>query len=223
MSTASRSSHREALLVAAVLAAAITGCRGQVSEDPPIHPISNMGTQSKYKAQAESKFFPDRRTMRQPVEGTVAFEPLMDDEMRSQGFKLVKGPDGKPVRRYQEYIPVAITEGLLKRGQDRFNIYCVPCHSMTGNGNGMVAQRAAGALHPANFQLDYTRSMTDGQVYAAITYGANTMQPYAAQIPSMDDRWAIVAYVRALEIAQNATLADVPPEKRGSLPQETAP
>lgn len=218
-----KASSTTMLLAIGALSAALSACRGSTSEDPPIHLNPNMDSQPRYDPQSESKFFEDRRTMRRPVDGTVARGHLDDDEMYNHGFTALVGLDGKPTRKYLEKIPVPITEPMLKRGQERFNIYCAPCHDASGSGKGLVALRAGNSLKPANLQEEYSRTMTDGQLYAAIAHGANTMMPYAAQIPLVEDRWAIVAYVRALQISQHATLADVPSEKRGSLALETKP
>ena len=212
------------LLATVVLgAAALAGCRGVVSEEPPVHLNPNMDSQPRYDPQSESKFFEDHRTMRSPVEGTIARGHLNEDDNLHHGFTTVDLGGGKTARKYIEKIPVPVTDSLLKRGQERYNIYCAPCHDESGSGKGLVAKRAGNSLKPANFHDEYTRTMTDGQVMAAITVGAGTMMPYGPQIPSVEDRWAIVAYVRALEISQTATLNDVPTEKRASLPMETKP
>ena len=187
---------------------ALGACRGQESESPPIHMNPNMQSQPRYDPQSVSKFFEDRRTMRPIVDGAVARGLLNDDEA------LTQGRDGV---HYVGVLKTKISEPLLHRGQERFNIYCTPCHDKTGNGNGTVAQR--GFPKPTNLQEAYARGIPEGQIFAAMTYGVRNMPSYAGQIP-VDDRWAIVAYVRALQFSQNAAPDDVPPEQRASLPVE---
>ncbi|HEU4406625.1 MAG TPA: cytochrome c [Polyangiaceae bacterium] len=184
-------------------------CRGQPSEEPPVHINPNMDSQPRYDPQAESKFFTDRATMRRPVEGTVARGRLEEDD----GYYRGLGPAGRPLDK----LPVPITDALLRRGQERYNIFCAPCHDRTGSGQGPVAQR--GYIGVRNLLDDYTRKLPDGQVYSAIAHGVRTMPSYGTQIPP-EDRWAIVAYVRALEVSVSASLDDVPQERRASLTLE---
>lgn len=188
--------------------AALSGCRGQTSDQPPVHLNPNMDSQPRYDPQAEAKLFEDRRTMRMPVDGTVPKGQLYEDEAYAYG---------KEGDRYVMKVPVPITEPMLKRGQERYNIYCTPCHDKTGAGKGMVVQR--GYPTPTDLHGDYARKLTDGQIYAAIANGVRNMPSYGPQVP-IADRWAIVAYVRALQFSQNATMDDVPAEKRASLPVE---
>jgi mono/diheme cytochrome c family protein len=188
---------------------ALSACRGQSSDAPPVHMNPNMDSQPRYDPQSESKLYEDRRSMRVPVEGTIPKGHLNEDEA------YANGKDGD---RYVLKIPVPITEQMLTRGQERFNIYCTPCHDKMGTGKGMVALR--GYPPPTDLQEPRVRSMSDGQLYAAIAFGVRNMPSYGAQIP-VADRWAIVAYVRALELSQNATIEDVPAEKRASLPEGT--
>lgn len=187
----------------------IGACRGQPSEEPPVHVNPNMDSQPRYDPQSESKFFADRASMRRPVEGTVARGRLEEDD----GFYRGLGPGGRPLDR----MPVPITDALLKRGQERFNIFCAPCHDRTGSGQGPVAQR--GYIGVRNLLDEYTRALPDGQVYSAIAHGVRTMPSYGTQVPP-EDRWAIVAYVRALEVSVSASLDDVPQERRASLTLE---
>lgn len=195
-------------LGAVALAAALAGCRGQESDQPPVHLNPNMDSQPRYDPQAEAKFFEDRRSMREPVEGTVAKGNHHENEAYATG---------KSSDQYVAKMPMPITEAMLKRGQERYNIYCSPCHSRVGDGEGTVKQR--GYPQPTNLLLEYSRTMADGQLYGAIAYGIRNMPAYAAQIP-IDDRWAIVAYVRALQFSHNATVQDVPADKRGGMTVE---
>lgn len=191
----------------------VAGCRGERSEKPPIHFNPNMDSQPRYDPQAMSKLFEDRRTMRTPDEHAVARGHLYEDEAYAYG---------KEGDKWVVKAPVPMTEATLHRGQERFNIYCTPCHDKTGGGNGIVIQRGAGAFpKPTDFHGDYAHKLTDGQIYHAIAEGVRNMPSYGAQIP-IADRWAIVGYVRALQLSQAASLDDVPNDKRAGLPEEKA-
>lgn len=180
----------------------IIGCyRGSPSEDPPIHLNPNMDNQPKYKAQAESYFFKDGAAMRMPVPGTVARGDLRADPVYYQG----KNADGSLVLSS----PEEITLELLKRGQERYNIYCAPCHDRTGAGQGIVIKK--GFLPPPSLHLDRLREAPDGHLFDVIGNGIRNMPGYDHQI-QVADRWAIVAYIRALQRSQNARRSDVPEE-----------
>lgn len=184
--------------ILAVSAFALAACRGEVSEDPPVTLIRNMHNQPKYKAQAAGKFFADGRAMRQPVEGTLSVEAFEEDDERSTGV-------ASDAQGYVLDIPKKAAaafggvDALVARGKERFGIYCAPCHGLIGDGNGTVAKR--GFTGVRSLHEDRIRRSPDGQLYATITNGVRTMPGYAAQIP-MNDRWAIVAYVRVLELSQ---------------------
>jgi mono/diheme cytochrome c family protein len=184
----------------------MAGCQGRPSEKPPIHVNPNMDLQPKYKAQSESQFFVNHATMRTPPAGTVAVGELREDVVYQTG----RDERGELIKRS----PVPTTLELLKRGQERFVIYCAPCHGQTGKGNGIVAQR--GFLPPPTFHSDLIRGYPDGQIYEAIANGIRNMPSYRSQIP-VADRWAVVAYVRALQRSQFATADDVPSEIRKDL------
>jgi mono/diheme cytochrome c family protein len=190
-----------------VMALLVTSCyRGKPSEDPPIHLNPNMDSQPKYEAQEESEFFEDKLTMRQPVAGTVARGDLREDDAYYRG----KNADGSLIDR----MPVDITMELLQRGKERYNIYCSPCHDQTGSGKGIIIKK--GFLPPPSFHLDRLRQSPDGHFYDVISNGIRNMPSYKHQIP-VADRWAIVAYVRALQRSQNAKAGDVPEEIREEL------
>jgi mono/diheme cytochrome c family protein len=190
-------------LLAVSLAAALVACRGETSKDPPIVPIRNMYDQPRYNIQSESEFFKDHRTMRPPVEGAVAKEREVDPEIATGRL-----PDDSA---YVMTIPKRTIDGfggmtsLLARGQDRYKIYCTPCHDATGSGNGEVAAHAvatgAAAMKPPTYHQDRLRHAPDGQIFATISNGVRNMPAYAYQIP-LNDRWAIVGYVRALQVSQ---------------------
>lgn len=182
------------------------GCyRGQVSEKPPVHIIPDMDSQPRYDTQQLGEFFSDRLAMRSPDSSTVAVGHLRDD----LEFFAGKDKDGKYVP-----IPLAMTLPLLQRGRERFDVYCSPCHSRVGDGKGIVVSR--GFVPPPTFHDARMRNVEDGYIFNVISNGVKTMPSYAAQIPAAD-RWAITAYARALQRAQNGTFQDVPVELRAQL------
>lgn len=182
-----------------VIAIAVAGCQGQTSAAPPIVPIRNMHEQPRYDPQERSAYFQDGRTMRPPVPHTLAVEAPVDEA-------VVTGLDADG--NYLMTIPESVVDeaggldALLHRGQDRFNIYCVPCHGGLGDGQGMVGQvSGVAAIQPPSFHQDRIRQMPDGQLFATMSNGIRNMPAYAPQVPAAD-RWAIVSYVRALQLAQ---------------------
>jgi len=179
----------------------LSGCQGQPSEEPPIHPNLNMDFQTKYRPQKKNEFFEDGRSMRSPVAGTVAQGSLKEDTALNFG---------KTNGAFVTTNPVKVTLSFVERGQERFNIYCAVCHGKTGQANGIVIQRNAGMLKPPNFHEDRIVNMPDGQIYDAILNGVRGNMPsYAYAIP-VQDRWAIVAYLRALQLSRRATINEVP-------------
>ncbi len=183
------------LLIVVVGALAGGGCRGWQSEEPPIHLNPNMDTQEKGKAYRSSSFFADGRMMQAPRAGTVARGYLNADTHFSEGTV-----DGKPATT----LP-AVYEGSpaqMARGQERFNIYCAPCHGGAGDGMGTVASKLT--IKPPSFHDQRLKDMPVGGIYAAIHNGVNNgnMPSYAAQITTID-RWNIVYYVRALQKSQD--------------------
>ena len=188
-----------ALLVLAVLA----GCRGGPSKEPPIGGIRNMHDQPRYENQGRCSFFADGRMMRPQVLGAVAREmetdPLIETGRAEDGVTYVLTIPEDVGARFGG------NDAMLLRGQERYGIYCTPCHGRTGDGKGIVVAR--GMLAPPTYHQDRIRHMPDGQLYGTITNGVRNMPGYYAQIPT-DDRWAIVSYVRALQISQ----ANVPVE-----------
>ncbi len=185
----------------------VSGCyRGSLSDKPPIHPNQNMDSQQKYKAQAESRFFADRSTMRIPPAGTVARGQLHED---SAFFRGVDN-QGKPL----ENLPMPITLDLMHRGRQRYDIYCSACHGRLGDGRGMVVRR--GYPPPPAFTDDRLLGVSDGHIFRVITEGLRNMPAYKYQIPPAD-RWAIVAYLRALQRSQSARYTDLPDSVKGIL------
>lgn len=193
-----------AFIIVVVTVVGIAGFRGSKSPLPPIEIFPDMDHQPKFKAQAPSDFFADGRSNRLPVPGTVAFEEPGDLGYRETGRMGSYWGNG---------IPVDVNAELLERGRQRFDINCAVCHGKTGNGDGIVTQY--GLKTVASLQQDRIRTMPDGQIFNTITHGYGQMAPYSHV--KIQDRWAIIAYVRALQMSQNSTIEDVPAGKRKEL------
>ena len=192
--------------------ALIMRARVTTTDKPRIHIVPDMDNQPKYKAQSRNALFADRRAMRPQVEGTVARGTTLGNPGLSTGKIGEDWVDG---------IPVTVDSQLLKRGRERYDIFCSPCHGLVGAGDGMVAKRADELLEgtwtpPTSFHTDLIRQRPDGHLFNTISNGIRNMPAYGPQI-SVEDRWAIVAYVRALQRSQNATVDDVPPDIRAQL------
>ncbi len=188
--------HRVATRIATTTFAlvALAGCWGNRSEDPPVHIVWNMDFQQKYEAQERNDFFADHRAARPPVEGTVAVGFLEDDDHFYRG----RGLDG----RLSDDLPaqIELDAALLERGQQRYDIYCAPCHGQNGLGKGPATRRGGGfKVAPASLHQERMQPMPLGYFFDVITNGKGTMLPYAAQIPEAD-RWAISVWVRALQL-----------------------
>ncbi len=168
---------------------------------------SDMQDQPKYKPERPSDFFADGRSERQPVAGTVAWGPLDDDTAYYEG----KDADGKDI----EDFPLVVDKPLIVRGQQRFDIYCSPCHGRIGNGLGMIVRR--GFKQPPSYHIDRLRNAPVGHFFDVISNGYGAMLNYAQQI-QVRDRWAIIAYIRALQYSQNANVNDLPAEARNRVP-----
>lgn len=165
----------------------------------------DMHDQPKYGPLQQSAFFGDERSSRPLVAGTVARGHLRDDALLYTGKEA-----GKDATLF----PFPVDDKVMARGQERFNIFCAPCHGRTGQGDGMIVRR--GFRRPPTFHQDRLRDAPVGQIFDVITNGFGAMPDYAPQIPAAD-RWAIIAYVRALQLSGHATAADVPPAERGKL------
>ena len=189
---------------AALLAVAIPlpgGCR------------QDMHDQAKYEPLEASPLFADGAASRTPVEGTVARGMLREDTRLYRGME----PDGSFVVE----IPVPVTGELVARGRERFDIFCSPCHGLAGHGDGIVSARAeasfqGGWVPPLSLHDEPALGREPGHLFNTITNGIRTMPAYRSQIPAAD-RWAIVAYVRALQRSQRASSADVPADRRSEL------
>lgn len=202
---------RKLILIVAVLT--LAGCRGMVSEDPPIHLNRNMDFQEKFQAQEANPFFADGRAMRMPVPGTVARGMLKADTR----FYTGRTESGA----YITEMPIPTTREVLVRGQERYNIYCAVCHGRAGDGQGIIQTGQYGYAPPTDYHTDRIRQVEDGYLYDVIANGVRNMPGYAPQIP-VADRWAIVAYIRALQLSQNATESDVPPSEMARIQQNSS-
>lgn len=210
----------------------IAGFRGQKFKKPPIEIFPDMDVQPKVKAQTPSTFFSDTRADRKPVPGTVPLgyaAPIVENDvvMEPGGpyeqIQFTGAPDyyntGKIGDQWGTGMPMAITPEIMARGQQRYNISCAVCHGATGAGNGITAKY--GLVGIANLNQQRIKDMADGEIYNTITHGKNTMMGYGSTI-QVPDRWAIVAYIRALQRAQGASLSDVPADQRTKLEQPLA-
>jgi len=182
------------------LALLIFGCQGSTSRREPIHLNPNMDTQQRYDPQSGSNFFTDGRTMRPPVPNTVARNELRIDDALFRGMD----DDGAEV----DFIPIELNMDVMRRGQERYDIYCSPCHSRVGDGQGIIMKYDY-PIPPPSFHQEKVREFTDGYLYSVISNGVRNMPSYKHQI-NVKDRWAIVAYVRALQKSQNAKRENIP-------------
>ncbi len=178
------------------------------SEDPPIHPNMNMDIQNRFDPQEANPLFADNAAMRKPPSGTVA-RGLLRADSRYYAGRTEEG-------EYVEQMPVPVNRALLERGQERYEIFCTVCHGAAGDGNGIimtgqsnVTGQGYGYTPAPTYHSERLREETDGYIYDVVANGVRNMPGYAQQIP-VADRWAIVAYVRALQRSQNADAADVP-------------
>src|SRR2546426_4791446 len=217
-------------LLLTIAAVAVLGFRGEKTTNEPWEIFPDMVRQIKVRAQSPLNFFADGRGPRMPVNGTVPIgyempkpQPAGSESM-PRGFSV--GTDyfdtGKMGSNWGTGIPVPVTPQLLQRGRERFNITCIMCHGATAAGNGITKQYGLATV--VTLQDDRIRKMADGEIFNTITNGKNTMMAYGPNI-MVADRWAIIAYLRALQRSQGAAIVDVPPEHRADLekPAENKP
>lgn len=190
----------------------LAGCRGRQSESPPIHPHLAMDFQEKFDPQAYNPLFEDKAVQRKPPTGTVARGQLRANSALYEG----RNDNGE----YIESIPLSVNRAMLERGQDRYNVYCAPCHGKSGKGNGIIMQGDYGYTPASSYHVERLRKVTDGYLYDVIANGVRNMPAYAQQIP-VKDRWAIVAYVRALQRSQYAKPENLPESVRKRIEAET--
>jgi cytochrome c5 len=221
-------------LLCTIAILAVFGFRGQTSTGPPLELFPDMVRQMKVRAQAPLNFFADGRGPRLPVAGTVpigyempnpkpistpapkAFEAEAPETRQRVSFSA--GTDyyntGKMGDHWGTGIPLEVTRELMERGQQRFNITCAMCHGAAAAGNGITKQYGLATV--VSLQDEGKRKMSDGEIFNTITNGKNTMMAYGPNI-IVPDRWAIIAYLRALQRSQNAAIADVPEDHRAQL------
>ncbi|MGJ5819278.1 c-type cytochrome [Paludibaculum fermentans] len=200
-------SRRIAQMLLVVAASSLLGaCSNFPSRQPPIWVFPDMKRQDKYKPQMHSDFFADGRSSRRPVAGTLSQEMYRADETLSTGVAADN--------TYLAKNPLPLTKETLLHGQVKFNTYCSPCHDRTGSGRGVVPSKATWV--PGNIHDDRIVGMVDGEIYHVISNGRRSMPGYRFQV-SEKDRWAIVAYVRALQRSWRGTMADVPAESQAKV------
>jgi mono/diheme cytochrome c family protein len=187
---------RAALLAAASIASLASGCR------------QDMQVQPRYNPYDAAAFFDNGRSARLPVPGTIARGQLHLDELLYTG--KVDGKDA-------EVFPFPITRADLERGRERYNIYCSPCHDVTGSGNGMIVLR--GFPQPPSFHIERLRQAAPGHFFDVMTNGLGVMYSYSTRV-SPEDRWRIAAYIRALQLSRQASVADVPAAEQKKLQME---
>jgi mono/diheme cytochrome c family protein len=204
-------------ILSVLVVVVVAGRRGDLSRRPPIEVFPDMDRQPKLRPQTGNALFPDRLSSQPAVPGTVARGSAYEDSPYNTG----KVPG---TTNWVELAPVEFTAELLARGQERFNIYCAVCHGAAGDGKGITTKPLYTMVGVANFHDPRLVRMTDGQIFNTITYGspAQLMLGYGGSIP-IPDRWAIVAYLRALQRARLATLDDVPAEVRPALTKPLPP
>lgn len=191
-----------------VLTVGMLGFRGSVSTEPPLEVFPDMDRQSKYQPQGESAFFSDGRADRPLPAGVVARDDLRADSH----FYYGRNAAGEFAAGFPD--DLVINEQFMARGKERYDIYCSVCHGGLADGQGMVAQYGWGG--PVSLHQDIIRAKTEGDIFNTITNGFNTMLPYGDKL-TPEDRWAVVAYVRALQRSQNGRIEDVPQSHREEL------
>lgn len=217
-----------------VLVVSVAGFRGQKSSKPPFELFPDMDRQPKVKAQVPSNFYADGRGNRVPIAGTVPLGYAMPQHKSVGGstgasespYKQVKFSSsssyvdsGRFGNQWGTGIPMEVTPEFIARGQERFTISCKVCHGATGAGNGIAGKYGLVAI--ANLHQQRIRDMADGEIFNTITHGKNTMMGYGDRI-QVQDRWAIVSYIRALQKSQGgATINDVPATERAKLEAQT--
>ncbi|MBW8780392.1 MAG: cytochrome c [Verrucomicrobia bacterium] len=201
----------------AILTVSVLGFRGTLSTKPPLELIPDMDHQAKYKPQAESPFFADGRADRPLPAGVVAYgrsSTAADGVFLAADDALYQGKNASGEWLHGFPPAVKVDARFMARGQDRYTIYCAPCHGALGDGNGITKQYGMGAT--PSYHDVRLRQMAEGEIYNTITNGKGNMLSYADKI-TPEDRWAVIAYVRALQRAQNGTAADVPPSHQSEL------
>jgi mono/diheme cytochrome c family protein len=185
---------------------AVLGFRGHKFSSPPFEIFPDMDRQLKYKTQSSSDFFSDQRSDRPQIPDTIPFDSAVAGGVLKPGDVYLNTGTMGP--NWGDGIPLAVNQALLMRGQERYTINCAVCHGATGSGTGIVSQ--FGLTGVANYHTEAIRNQPDGQIFNTISKGKGRMGPYPHI--SIQDRWAIVAYVRVLQRSQNAKGSDIPSE-----------
>ena len=193
------------LVFLTVATVSILGLRGRRSDQPPLEIFPDMDRQDYYRPQDVSPFFPDQRADRPVVPGTVPAGAFHEDDHFAAG---------KRGGEFERGFPISVTRELMELGQEKYTIFCSVCHGANGDGNGIT--KSYGMVATPLFHVDTIRAMPEGEIFNTITYGKNNMGPYGARL-RIQERWAIIAYLRALQRANNAREADVPAEYRVEL------
>ncbi|GJM43412.1 MAG: quinol:cytochrome C oxidoreductase [Gemmatimonadota bacterium] len=209
------------VMLTSIPAALIYRARADTQRTPRINLIPDMDYQPKYLPQTKNALFADGRAMRPQTPGTVARGQLQEDDHLYRGRT---GDDWATAIPETALSGVGTWEALVARGQDRYEIYCTPCHGQSGNGQGMIAQRGTLLMDrglaiwtpPSSLHTDLVRGRAAGHLFNTITNGIRNMPAYGSQL-KVADRWAVVAYIRALQRSQRAELEDVPEDVRGTL------
>lgn len=222
--------------LAGIATVAILGFRGQKGSAPPFEIFPDMVRQVKVKAQAPLDFFADGRGPRLPINGTVPIgyempkpgNPAAGAEEPGKVSRVAfsVGTDyydtGKMGENWGTGLPMPVTADMMRRGRERFTITCAMCHGAAALGNGIT--KSYGLATVVSLQDERIRKMSDGEIFNTITNGKNTMMAYGPNL-TVSDRWAVIAYLRALQRSQNATAGDVPPDRLAEMdkPAETKP
>ncbi len=212
-------------LFVCVATVSILGFRGSKSSEPPIYVFPDMDDQAKYKPQASNEFFSNGMDSRPPVPGAIArgqgyeLEKVLNPEYAypvMQNEVLYTGLDPKTGEFYRGY-PMPVTMDLMKLGQQKYNLICSVCHGLAGNGNGIAKSYGMIAI-PCYHRDKRFDEMAEGEYFHTITYGKGQMMGYADKL-TPEERWAIILYIRALLLSQDARIEDVPENLRANLPE----
>ena len=224
-----------AFIFVTIITIALLGFQGEHRQVTPIEFFGDMKRQDKVKFQRPSSFFADGRAARPPVDDTIPMgfdipgHPMQNsgapkDDIDSPLGEFSAGTDylntGKMGDQWGTGLPLPVTIELVRRGQREFTINCAVCHGATGQGNGITSKYGLNGI--ANYHQDKYRQMADGQIFNTITHGYNTMMAYGDKV-TVKDRWAIIAYIRALQKSQYSRLEDVPEDQRAALENEGKP
>ena len=196
----------------------IAGLRGEISRKPPLEIFADMNRQPKLRPQRPDDFFPNGVSSQLPPPGTVArSQPIETVDGAVYAYEDAPFNTGKVsgTTNFVETNPLPVTGALLARGQDRFDIYCSPCHGRLGDGNG-ITKKIGDMPAVANLHDERIVAMADGEIFNTITHGKNTMGAYGPLVPTQD-RWAIVAYLRALQLSWLGSTNDLSAEQQASL------